>query len=449
MTEICKLLFDFCFYYALSGYFLQLFALSHPSGFGIPLLILVTAVFVLLEKRKTPVKNRHRDTATSDARAATGISDARAATGISDGKLVAAIRNAKPVEPAQIICCALPGLFFLFSPTIYQTAQFLPAWVYLGYTVFSKRIFTTREDFERHFKFSAKLFGLMLIGIVLPGRIVGAVNVAVPYLVVYLLTGVLLMRIQREDGRLARSRNTVVMVALLLVSIILAVMDVPSIVLSAGGFVYRNVISWIIYGLAIVISAVFYAFAWVITRIFGGRAPGSETPVNPDPAADGSLLTNAEAVLRAVPVWIEVAVVILLVFAVLFIIYKIMRRLLGNRLKDGRAKAYTEEREKLTKQPRNARDGLLRPKEPRLAVRWFYRKCIKEGQLRGAKTDIADTSHSIMNKHKPYFSEEAAENFRDIYIVARYRYADEITRENADAISQIWRRVKREQAGST
>jgi hypothetical protein len=86
--------------------------------------------------------------------------------------------------------------------------------------------------------------------------------------------------------------------------------------------------------------------------------------------------------------------------------------------------------------------GIFRPRDPRLAVRWYYRKYLKEGVIRGALPSRADTSRRILHKYSPFFPAEGAEKLRELYIVSRYNYGKEISKTDADNAAKAWREIK-------
>ena len=94
----------------------------------------------------------------------------------------------------------------------------------------------------------------------------GAITGAIPYLIIYLFAGVCLMRILREEGKLSAGRHAHVLLALLLGSVIFAALQAHLFILNAAGFIYKNIISWIVLDVAFAIAAVFYGIVWIVSR---------------------------------------------------------------------------------------------------------------------------------------------------------------------------------------
>ena len=414
MVGICKILFDLSFFYALSGFYLYIFTENYPSVWGIPVLMVAALVYFALGALNPAVES---DEGTST-----------------------------PKRVVTVLCCAIPGLLFIFAPTLPQILQYLPAWAFFGYTIWNGLTNIDRRMFEDHYSFTGKLFFLLLFGIlaISTKRVGGAVTGAIPYLIIYLLTGVCLMRILREEGKLTRSRNVAVLLVLLVSSVILATLQTPQLILSAIGFVYRNIISWAIIGVAVGIAAAIYALFRAIASLFSFIKPGNHE-INIDMSGSGQEIFGDEITLREFnpPLWLQVLSIALLVLAIAFVIFLIMRKLLGKRAAEKKSEFYTEERENLNKRGKSIRGGVFRPKDPRLAVRWYYCKYLREGSLKyRAKPVAADTSLSVLRKYRIFFPEHEAEQLRELYVAARYQLGAATSKSAADKAGALWGKMK-------
>lgn len=400
-----------CFYYTLSGYFLYLFTGQPPSNWGIPVIILSAAVNIVMLKLLPGTRN-------------------------SD-------KGAKPVSLRTILCCALPCCIFLFSPSLPQIIQYIPAWAFFAFAVWTDRLYTDRGAFEEHFSFSGKILLLMLLGIFVPRMLIGALTTVIPYLIIYLLTGVCVMRILREDGRLTASRNIVSLLILLSGGIVLAFIQTPYLLWTALGFFYRHIITRIFMVAIYVVGALVYGFIWVFIKLFSLFSNNAEAiPPDISGIAEGILGEDADIVIRGTPQWLKTAGIILLILAAAFVVFLILRKLLGYKPSAGKEKLYTEEKEPFHKHERKRKGGIFRPGEPGLAVRWYYRKYLKEGVSRGLKPAPEDTSLRILRKYAPVFPESEAEKLRALYIIARYRRRNGLSEADAETAADIWRALK-------
>ena len=408
MIGICKILFDVCFYYTLSGFYLYLISKDYPSFWGVPVLMLSAIAWMVISKRRPS--------------------------------------SGKGIDPITIICCALPGLIFVFSPTIWQIIQYLPAWAFFGFTIWNGLVNTDRRMFENHFGFTGRLYFLLLFGItaIQTHRVGDAVIGIIPYLIIYLLTGVCLMRILREEGKLTRGRNVAVLLIMLLSSIVLAGLQAPQLIMNVTGFIYRNVISQIIMGAAIAFGAVVYFIYRIFARLFSFLNFGEhEVNLNLEGLAPEEAGEEAAYIADNIPAWLEIVAAVLLILIVALVIFLILRRLLGKKTEDENKEFYKEERENLRKRSRGLGIGLIRPKDPRLAIRWYYRKYLKEGaSRRGSKPIPADTSMDILYKYSPFFPGDDSGELRSLYIAARYGLVSEIPKSAVDRASALWSSMK-------
>jgi hypothetical protein len=349
----------------------------------------------------------------------------------------------KQIRPLAIACCALPATVLLLHPTLWQILQYLPAWVYLCFIIWSERTSVTYREFEDHFAFTGKLHLLMIIGVLMLGRIPGALTGAVPYFALYILSGVYLMRILREEGRLSAGRSAAALLGLLFGAVAITVFRAPQLVLTIVGFLYKNVIVWVLTGLGVILAALGYV---VYLAIAGIISLFSKTPVQ----TDFNLGMLAQDILGEEPVsaesaslhWLKAVLLALLAIIIVLAIFLIFRRLLGGQSSAGKESAYKIEQERLDQRAHKTGAG-FRPKEHRLAVRWYYRKYLKEGVSRGAKLGPSDTSQSVQLKYENFFAKIASDRIRELYIKARYAQRYPVQSCDVSEIQELWKNLKR------
>ena len=354
--------------------------------------------------------------------------------------------NDKKGYPFSVFCCLLPAVFYALNPDIGQMIQYLPAWAYFGFAVWKGLYNTNRTIFMTHFSFTGKLFFLMLLGIfwINSGRVGGAINGAVPYIVLYLLVGVCLMRILREEGKLSRNRNVTIILIMLLACAALAGMQAPQLIMSVFGFLYRNVIQWIIMGAIFLVGAIMLVIVRALFAFLGLFVKDGEfeVPIDMSGAATEVFGTDIEYLDRNIA-WMEALGAVVLILLIALILFLIARRLIGVRTDVKKGMVYKEERENLDKRDRGRIGGLLRPKDPRQAVRWYYRKYLKDGATKhGIKRKLSDTSLHVLRSYDPYYPGDDASDLRDVYVMARYRRKKEIHKSQADAAAELWNKVK-------
>ena len=414
MIEVCKLLFDFFFYYTVSGFYLYIFTETRPSSFGILILAAAVVIYVFVKLRLEMDGDR--------------ISRDR-------------INNLN-----RILCCALPISILLFRPTVWQLVQYLPAWGFLGFSVWTGSLHIDKTEFREHFGFTGKLLLLILPGFISFSRCGAAFDGAVIYLVGYLAFGISLMRMLREEGKLHRGQTLAMLLALFCVSLALFALQALDLLTATVGFLYKNIIAQIFLGIIYALSAVVYGIIWVFQKLralFSGNSEPITFKLNIDIPAE-QLLEQRDYVDNAPPTWLIFLGCAALALVVCGVVFLIFRRLRGKKNRADKKALYTESRENLQTAVPRRESGLLRPKEPRLAVRWYYRKFLREGLRRGAAHGDADTSLAVAEKYSPLFSpSDGAEQLRGVYIGARYNENATVPQKDADKAAALWRELKK------
>lgn len=86
---------------------------------------------------------------------------------------------------------------------------------------------------------------------------------------------------------------------------------------------------------------------------------------------------------------------------------------------------------------------VLRPRNPRQAIRWYYRRYLLKGASKGANLEDSDTSLSVLVKFGSFFNESEERAFRELYLKARYWQGIEISKADAEDAARLWRKMKR------
>ena len=415
MTELLKILFDMCFYYTFVGYCFTMFTLEAPSSWGIPVFMAAAVVNLLLQR-------------------------------LLPGSAAAENSGPRQINFRKILCCALPAAFFLFGSSFWQKISFLPAWAYFSFTIWTDRVHMDREEFRQRFSFSARIYLLAALGIFWISRMKIALLGAIPYFILYLLTGICIMRILREKGKLKESRNVFVVLVMLAGSLMLAVLQTPHIVMSIISFIYKNIITNVFIAILYVAGAVMYAFMWLFVQLIALiSTKGTEFQAELGAAAEEVFGDELNAKLVTSPEWLKYIGLAILALAAAFILFLILRKMIGARRRDEAALPYSEERDALRKRGRSARSGIFRPRDARQVVRWYYRKYLKEVVSRGVRIVPGDTSQTVLKKSDVHFPGSDAEKIRELYILSRYRHKNEIRDIDAFAATELWKKLKQGQ----
>lgn len=409
MTSTVKLLFDLCFYYTLSGYFLRLVTVSQPLIWGIPLIIAVNIVYLILKL--------------------TGLKSERYKKQIS--------------MPLKIICSALPGLFALLHPAVGQIVQFLPAWAYFCFLIWSERTAVDYAEFKEHFAFTGKLYFLLFFGLIFVIRIPAALRAVVPYFALYILSGIFLMRVLRAEGKLSSVRSAAILLSVLAAAVLITVFRAQNLFVAAIGYLYKYVIAWILGGLAVIIAGIGYALYYLFKAAFS-LFRGEPVQIDVDIEGIAQEIIGEEIMQSqgASLGWLKAVLLALAALAVVLIVFLIFRSLLGDKQSSKKESAYQVGQERLEKMSYKKSAAMFRPKEPRLAVRWYYRKYLKEGVSRGALLLPSDTSERVLIKYESLFEGDSSAGLREAYIKARYSQREQVTGGDVAQVQELWKNLK-------
>lgn len=406
MTQVLKLTFDLCFYYSVSGFYLYLIADSYPAFAGFALLVASICLYVFLTT-KMPGLYKRREKA------------------------------------IKILCALLPASFLLFTPSLAQIVQFLPALAYLIYSIWKELLHTSRYAFIDHLSFTAKLMCIILPGFLVGSKSISALQGASVYMLLYLFAGVAMLRILREDGKIGKRKTLLSLGLLAAFGICLVAFNAPGALFNAAGFIYQNIIANILFYLAAGIGYLIYGIIWLVMKLlsfFGVEGEAIQIDVGGSGAEIfGEGIAEGPAINSQLIETIAYVVVILLIA---FIIFMVFRRLLGA-AKAGKADAspYLEENEIIA--PARTISKTFRPRDRRLAVRWYYQRFLIEGIKRGGQVLPRDTSETVEKGYRPLFAGQSTADIRHAYIKARYQEGTPVSAEDVASMAAQWKKLKK------
>jgi len=403
MIDVLKIVFDTCFFYTLSGFYLYLVILDHALPAGLPILAVSIIIYILIRSKFG--------------------------------------NETKPI--VKIICCALPAAFFIFRPSIGQIVQFLPSWAYVSAAIWLNRTSTTKRDFHDHFSTTGRFLLLMAPGFVVYHRCASAFTGIIIYLICYLLLGIALLRILREEGKLSKWRTVGMLAPLLPASFLFVILRAPESIMTVIGFIYKQIIIRLFTYAVYAVGAIAYGIYWLLSLLFSGvEKTDKELELNADLSAESIFGETGPIKELSIPRWAVVAAIVLVCLIAAGIVFLILRRLLGRRPGTLKEALYTEEKSSLTARPSKKDRKLFRPRDPVQAVRWYYRKYLREGIKRGAYIKPVDTSADALGKCRTIFDGGLQESLRVVYVEARYSSSPQTGGRDADAAASIWKRLK-------
>ena len=327
-------------------------------------------------------------------------------------------RNWHSILRISILLLLVPLLFFnnrvalvFFFITVPSLFVYVDRFLHRG----------NRSDYVGNLKKAGIVFIIALyLRWILP-NIGQAIALAAPYIFVYFLSTILLIRSIRhieagmEIRRLQKS-NIKYLIFIAGVFVLTAVKDVREFLITIA----KKIIDLLLLPIQILLRLL----EWLsdILRGIETKFPSKPwtMPEIPDPV--GEAPPPMEAVEEVLPTFAvaEKVLIALVVAAAILIIYKLLFKA-GERSYQGLS--YVEEREYIKKKRKKPRGRFsLRnkpPAEPGELVRYYYRKFL--GKLAANKVELSplDTSQDVEAKAEAVFSHGPAE-IRDIYIPSRY-----------------------------
>lgn len=407
MTEFYKLVFDLALYTTLSGYFLRLTAREAPSGVLFLALCAAVALDAFLRARE-----------------------------LRSGAL-------------RFLPLLLPLLGLLSRPTLWQCVQALPAWAYLCYSMLSGRFALRYDQFRAHYGLGLKLLILLVLGPLFPSEFAAALVGVVPFLVLMLVCGVCLLRMLREQRR-EGLRQGLYLAAFVAVCAGLTLGRAPQLLLKAAGIVYQNVLAPLLFVVAIALAAVFYVFylitAWIVKRRQGSSDP---LEINLQGAAE---VLGLEEEYKAYAMdfrWLKALLIVLGAALIVFLLFRLFRRLLGSRAGETAALPFRDVRTAASGRVGGPSPGRIRPREPRLAVRWYYAKFLAECRRRGVPLASGMTAEDVTRRAAAAFPGADAAALSALYRPARYQLTRRVTPEEVRSAAAAWNDLRRTEPPET
>lgn len=404
MTEYYKLLFDLSLYFTVSGYYLMLTTGRTPSA----------AVFLAL---------------------------------IAASGLDSFLRARRLYRPGRLWLRLIPlllpllALFFRLSPG--QALQGLPAWAYLCWAALSDRVDVDYNAFRSHFSFGLRLLLLMVFGPLFPDRFGSALLHSIPFLVIMLVSGVCLLRMlreQRPDGL----RQGVYMAAFVLLCAGLTLGKAPQLLAKGFGCLYRWVIAPLIFVLAVVFAILFYGF-YLAAKWIVSWAQGSQEPLKIDLQSAAEMLGLEEefSTYTADLRWLGVLLGVIGAILLLLIVWLIFRRLLGGRAKPAADGPWRERSiSGVSGDAHRRKPGILRPREPRLAVRYYFARFLAECRRRGVSIPDGMTVTELSSHCAAAFPGADPEALAALYLPSRYSAAEDVSPADAARAAESWHALK-------
>lgn len=271
-----------------------------------------------------------------------------------------------------------------------------------------------------------------------------------PMLVIFLTTAIMCLRMMRHSPAVLRQpRFQVQNIAAVVI------VTAAALLMSTDGFF--AVMGVVVKGVMFVISPIIDAVAWVLSGGFSlimkifltlldllRKAMGREEPDKPkirEPGNSKEELNMEQEVVPTGETLGKVLTVIVIVVALIAAFF-LFKKMLGRRKKGDKGAAF-EQSSLYEEQARRERDRLLAPKDPREAVRWYYRRFLKYCTAKKMNISPYYTSRQIADlaERDNVAQVSHSEPLRELYIQARYS-GNAVTEEDAKQAKELVKRIK-------
>ncbi len=337
----------------------------------------------------------------------------------------------------------VPVCLFLMPGWVGALVLLAPA-AYLAVTA-ARRLYRiehgeTSDGFRRGCVLLLPLLVLPLFGI---GELVA--RVALPMAVVYLSCSVLLLRMLRhEPATLSQPRFIILNSSVLVLALAAAAAVSSPAVLSAVGsgasWLYQHLVMPPLMLLGYVAAGFMWVAMHVIQWFSGGSVQNSENEMPQLDIQENPLFEEVE--LAETPEFLQALFTTLFIVVCALAAWWFFRRLLGYRAREADEPAVAEVRGQAAASPRGERPPRLRPRDPRGAVRWDYRRFLVLCRRIGIVMPRSATSETAAELGRQSFPAEPIDELSEVYRVARYS-EHEITREMAEKTQNAVREIRR------
>lgn len=400
MTAMFKLLFDTLFYYTLSAFFLTVPFHESPSPLGLGLLTLVLIGDGILRKK--------------------GMND----------------------KWPRLLLLLLPLLLLLAKPGLPTFIHMSLAWAYDGYCILSDRVAADYYEFRQKLYTSIFLSFLILLFACLSEDGRESFGALLPFLSLMLCEGICTLRVLREKDE--SGRQILIMLVFMAGGALLTVGRAPQLLVKVLGFLYRYVIANGLLLLGGLAAVLFYGgivlIYWLVTLFSDGPHPYMIE-------VQGELAQNLRGVedgftYKEHPV-LTVLGYGLLALLIAYLLYRFFKGLLGDRSLSRAGAQKLDRKERSEGRRESGGFGLLAPREPRMRVRYYYAKFLKECRRRGMYQAPGATSEELIRVSRQVFPGMDTASIQKLYVKARYSEKEEVTKEEAEEAARFWHELKK------
>ncbi|MDR0470024.1 MAG: hypothetical protein LBH09_08640 [Peptococcaceae bacterium] len=305
--------------------------------------------------------------------------------------------RSKSIAAAPLL---LPVLIPILLPGWLPLLITVPPWVYLIYILYLDLEQLSHTDYHDRFFQGLKIFPLLALPLLFsmkPGILYLFQTRILPYIVFYMFCCILSLRLNRYQTEALQKPSTQLANFFLLAGFTLVCLSVVYsniwyLIGQSVMFLYRLIFAPILLLLALAITLPFFALGMLI-KLLAGEPQTDDTLI---PAELGEMIDYGIENYSSleIPAFLRYAGIVLLAAGVLYIIWRLFRRLAYRSAHKAQEKAVIEGRQKLESKSGREID-LLPPSDPRQAVRYYYRRFLRQCRKHGIPVGANRTSRDI------------------------------------------------------
>lgn len=302
-----------------------------------------------------------------------------------------------PVVAAPLL---LPGLILFLPYRWLLLPAAVPPWAYLIYLSYYDRGSLSHDQYYDRFFLGLKLLPLLIIPlfISLGSPLPRLFQIRIlPAVVAYLFFSVLSLRLSRYRPETLKKGSAQLINFLLLAVFVLACFSIVyshvwAILLGFFALIYHYLFAPALMLLALAITMPFFLLGRLIKLLMGEASPGeSLLPAELGEFIDSGLESYSPARL---PGFLRYIFLFLLGLIALYVLWRFFRRLAAGGRPGNTDPAITESRQKL-ESSLGLGLPLPPPADPRRAIRYYYRRFLRQGRKYGLPAEPGQTSRDI------------------------------------------------------
>lgn len=336
----------------------------------------------------------------------------------------------------------LPPLVGYVLVFIFAKASFvylLPPAFFTFLVLYSDRLDFMLERFSEHFMWLLRTLPFFIVFALLFDY-QKSEKYLLPYVIICLGCGFLVLRMIRHETKTIASLRfkllNIASVCLFLIAGYLLSSDAYlKIAGEALGFVYKFTLAPVLAALAYIIGYFGSWIAWLFSLLNTGHSQEQpqQTPYEPPEFDFG----------ERVDVDISGIIISIAVIAAIIAIIFILKKLSNKRLSRHSAEGIFELREKINEtEEKNGGIRILAPSDPRMAVRYYYRKFLLLCLNKKLPIKNSQSSLEVQDVAAAEFNKTDLSDIRQTYIPARYDDKAEIGKEDVKRIKSIYKALK-------